>query len=894
VIEQGTLDMTKNTNSGLFAAEVQGAVECLGKTFPNDEARRAFFLDKLRAKLKDPKFRKIEGFPIADDEDILALSDPPYYTACPNPFLSDAVHAFGKEYKPQDDSYDRKPFASDVSEGKNDPVYNAHSYHTKVPHKAIVRYILHYTAPGDLVFDGFCGTGMTGVAAHLCGNRTIVASLGYTVKTNGVIQDANGKPFAQLGARLAVLNDLSPAATFISENYNRPVHPQLAHAAEDIVAAVENELGWLYQTRDKRTRSVRQIESVIWSDVFLCPDCSHEIVFWNDARSDDDEGAVSESFPCPKCAARLTKAKLDHCIETITSVTGAPVRRIKRVPVSINSDHSEYQVEADDLAVLAKATSLIKLAPLPTLPFDPNSEQYKRDALHLRGVKIVADFYTPRNLLAMSALWERARAVHDSALRRQLMWLLTSAQWLVSVMYRYRTSGGGGQQGKLTIPSLMREQNVFTVVRRKLTDIIKAGAVQAEGTFVSTGSTTQIPMLPPDSIDYIFTDPPFGGNLYYSDLNRIWEGWLGVSTNEKPEAVVHRARTVDPKTLVDYTDLMRGSFQEAYRVLKPGRWITVEFHNSSNAVWNAIQEALSSAKFVVADVRTLDKQQGTFKQVTDLSSVKQDLVITAYKPTETIEQEVGSAAGGQVKCWTFVENHLRHLPIVVEHADRLEVIAERQNYLLFDRMVAFYVQRGIPVPVSGSEFYSGLRQRFPERDGMYFLPDQVIEYDRSRLAAKGVEQLELFVSDEKSAIQWVRLQLSSEPMSYQELQPVYMREAQRVWDKHEQPLELQMILDQGFVKSSDGKWSVPDPKKEGDLDQLRTRALIKEFQQYLDIKGKLKIVRTEALRVGFKECWQRQDYTTIVQMAKRVPDAVIQEDQALLMYFDNAMMRTGD
>jgi DNA modification methylase/DNA-directed RNA polymerase subunit M/transcription elongation factor TFIIS len=882
----------KMFGSGKDAASQQ-PVECLGIKFPNDEARRGFFLEKLRQKLKEPAFRKIEGFPVGSDEDILALSDPPYYTACPNPFLPDVVDTLGKAYSANGDSYDRKPFASDVSEGKNDPIYNAHSYHTKVPHKAIVRYILHYTAPGDLVFDGFCGTGMTGVAAHVCGDRSLVASLGYTVKSNGMIQDKDGKLVSQLGVRFAVLNDLSPAATFISENYNRPLHPRLVQAAECLIESVEEELGWLYQTRDKKTGKISQIESVIWSDVFLCPDCSHEIVFWSVARSDDNDGGVTESFPCPKCKARLTKTKLDHCIETIAPVSGKTVRRIKRIPVAIISDHSEKRVEADDFDVLAKAATRVKNAPLPTLPFDPNSEQYKRDALHLRGVKLVADFYTSRNLLAMSTLWEKAKTVQDSAMRRQLLWLLTSAQWLVSVMYRFRTSGGGGQQGKLTIPSLMKEQNVFTVVRRKLNDIAKAGAIQTEGNAVSTGSTTQIPMLPSNSIDYIFTDPPFGGNLYYSDLNRIWEGWLGVSTNEEPEAVIHRARTVDPKTLVEYTDLMRGSFQEAYRILKPGRWITVEFHNSSNAVWNAIQEALTSAKFVVADVRTLDKKQGTFKQVTDLSSVKQDPVITAYKPTETVEAAVVTTTDGDAKCWTFVENHLRHLPVVVERADRLEVIAERQNYLLFDRMVAFYVQRGIPVPVSGSEFYSGLRQRFASREGMYFLPDQAIEYDRSRLNAKGLEQLELFVSNEKSAIQWVRLHLGAKPMAYQELQPLYMREAQRVWDKHEQPLELQVILDQGFVKGSDGRWSVPDPKKEGDLEQIRTRALMKEFQQYLDVKGKLKIVRTEALRVGFKECWQKQDYMTIVQLAKRVPETVIQEDEAILMYFDNALMRSG-
>ena len=89
------------------------------------------------------KVRDIEGFPIARDEDIIALSDAPYYTACPNPFIEEFIQEKGVPYDEATDDYQRKPFASDVSEGKNDPIYNAHSYHTKVPYKAIMRYIFH-------------------------------------------------------------------------------------------------------------------------------------------------------------------------------------------------------------------------------------------------------------------------------------------------------------------------------------------------------------------------------------------------------------------------------------------------------------------------------------------------------------------------------------------------------------------------------------------------------------------------------------------------------------------------------------------------------------------------------------------------------------------------------
>jgi hypothetical protein len=290
------------------ATRDSGPVTCLGMTFENDEARREHFLrllreglEELHAKLGGVPFTTVEdavermkavekwpmgddarlrelaermhhaksskdllqrwkdevGFPHGEIEDILNLSDPPYYTACPNPFIAEFIKHYGKPYDPQTDTYRREPFAADVSEGKNDPIYNAHSYHTKVPHKAIMRYILHYTEPGDVVFDGFCGTGMTGVAAQLCGDKAVVESLGYRVENDGTIYqqdtDENGKsvwkPFSKLGARRAVLNDLSPAATFIAYNYNTPVDVQaFEREAKRILNEVEEECGWMYAT----------------------------------------------------------------------------------------------------------------------------------------------------------------------------------------------------------------------------------------------------------------------------------------------------------------------------------------------------------------------------------------------------------------------------------------------------------------------------------------------------------------------------------------------------------------------------------------------------------------------------------------------------------------------
>jgi hypothetical protein len=205
---QQTLTVTEETG---------GPVTCLGLSFASDAVRRAYFTDRLREKLAEPSFRAQEGFPVGSDEDILALSDPPYYTACPNPFLEDFISYYGKPYEP-DAPYRREPLAVDTSEGKTDPLYTAHSYHTKVPHKAIMRYILHYTEPGDVVLDGFAGSGMTGVAAQICFRPNL--ALKEEVERD---RKAAGLSSPRWGVRRAILNDLGPAATFITANYNMPV-----------------------------------------------------------------------------------------------------------------------------------------------------------------------------------------------------------------------------------------------------------------------------------------------------------------------------------------------------------------------------------------------------------------------------------------------------------------------------------------------------------------------------------------------------------------------------------------------------------------------------------------------------------------------------------------------
>jgi len=937
----------------------QGPVECLGMTFESDDQRRKHFLDILREKLKDPEFRTIEGFPVGSDDDILALSDPPYFTACPNPFIEDFLKHYGKPYDPGA-PYSREPFAADVSEGKNNPIYNAHSYHTKVPHRAIMRYILHYTEPGDFVFDGFCGTGMTGVAAQLCGDTEELSALGLIGKESGTLVGPENTPIGKRGFRRAILNDLSPAATLIAAGYNLTTSPAAFQAyASDLLEQFNAAYGWMYQTIDPKSGETCNINFTVWSEVFSCPVCSGELEFWGLAY-DEETGSVDEKLICPHCSAELTKRDLiRRTTKYFDKAVGATRAKQVLKPVEIRYEyrgaHKTKSPDAQDLAVLEKVEQMLDSVEYPTelMMFKPEGEEWGDlyRGYH-QGISRVHDFHLIRQLVAFSLLWQLGSKLPTKEMTR--LWHFTLQSVVVSFTRRNRflhnaySQVNRGLSGTLYIGSTVSEPSPTYVLSGKLNRFAKAIPTSQNVTTITTQSLASVG-IPDNSVDYIFIDPPFGDNLPYAELNFLWEAWLGVYTNASQDAVVSGKQD---KPLSVYTEMMTACLERAYRVLKPGRWVTVEFHNSQNAVWTAIQEALGRAGFIIADVSVLDKGMKTKKQLS-AKAVDKDLVISAYKPNSGLEQRFELEAGTEAGLWDFIRTHLRQLPVFVTKNGHGQIITERQQVLLFDRMVAFHVQRNATVPLSAGEFYRGLAERFPERDGMYFLPEQVEEYERKRMTFEQLGQLDLFVCDEASAIQWLRQQLRDQPQTFQELQPKFMLETQGGWEKHERPLELMELLEQSFLcydgkgevpsqihsylstnfkdlrnRSKDDpllrakakdRWYLPDPSKAGDLEKLRERALLREFAEYLPAghkptatedqqahlpgletrdarvpRGKkFKVIRLEAVRAGFRQCWQARDYRTIIAVAQSIPENVLQEDPKLLMWYDQAVTRWG-
>jgi 16S rRNA G966 N2-methylase RsmD len=486
-------------------------------------------------------------------------------------------------------------FSDSIVAGKNTYVYDAHTYHTKVPPQGIAKCIDFYTSPGAVVLDPFCGSGMTGIAA---------LSLG----------------------RAALLSDLSPAAAFIAHNLCSPVD---ADEYEEAVAVLLSRLSelerHLYETECRTCGKMATMLYTVWSYGLLCSGCDKEFVFWDVGRDEKRtvrESKIKSKVNCPHCSKLLSKRTL---------------KRTKRYPVNVGYKccRRSLQEEMSDPNAFDKAKiEEIWNAGVPKDLWYPTTRLH--DGVNTRqaivaGIESVDKLYTPRALWAMAALWKAASEWPNEQMRDKLLFTVTSLYQRVTVLSEFRFWGGSGNVANYSVPTLMNEQNVFKTFARKARTIalyLQAANAQSRDFRTSVQPAQNLHQLPDQSVDYIFTDPPFGANINYSEMNLIWESWLETFTDTKNEAIVNRHQG---KGYVEYENLLEGAFKEMRRVLKDDAWLTVVFHNSSSKAWSAIQSSLKNAGFEISSAGTFDKKHGTFKMFVSDNAVGYDLVLHCRK-----------------------------------------------------------------------------------------------------------------------------------------------------------------------------------------------------------------------------------------------------------------------
>ncbi len=583
----------------------------------------------------------------------------PEFYFSPNPYLGDLVDQLSAP-KSIDEPYQRN-----ISSGKNTYVYDAHTYHTKVPPEGIELLIAYYTRPGDVVLDAFCGSGMTGVAAIEKGRK-------------------------------ALLCDVSPAATFIAYNLATPVDAtRYMDAIRGILEITSDLEQKLYNTRCRTCGKYVPMLYTVWSYGVICSFCEQEIILWDVARDEQPgvkESKIKKEFECPHCGKLLKKRLLKKTVRYPVLIgyqcCGRGRQEEKAVP------------DAYDLALLdtLEQTGVPKDLWYPTnsLPVGFNTNQPIA-----AGITSVDKMYTTRALWAMAHLWALASSWPDLKIRPKLLFTLTSLYQRVTVFSEFRFWGGSSNTANYNVPAIMNEQNVFRTFERKADTIARYFRTAFQGerqVRISTQSACHLTQIPDKSVDYVFTDPPFGSNINYSEMNFLWESWLGTFTDIAEEAIVNK---VQGKGIEQYRQLLAQSFTEIKRVMKDSAWMTVIFHNSSDKVWQALQEAISSAGFTIEGSQTFDKEHGTFKQFVSDNAVGYDLVLHCRK---SLNQQMPVANEMQATLQNardFIKQAMRTAP--AQYIVRYLHVS-RENEINYRRLYSEWLALTLPKTAVGLNF----------------------------------------------------------------------------------------------------------------------------------------------------------------------------------------------
>ena len=594
----------------------------------------------------------------------------------PNPNLRAFVeqHLAEHPYDLATDDYDVPAFDQPIETTKATAIYNMHTYWSKKPHDAIRQYIRHYTQPGDLVLDPFCGSGGTALAALMEGRKAIAI-------------------------------DRSPAATFITKNYCTPVDVDALQAAfDELKRKVKPEIDWLYATRCDRCGGPATTAYTVYSQVFQCPRCLEKVPLFDcvEVQGRTAKGKPKKVRVCPHCYERGIEEEISTRSEKFGAVPVLvsylcedeckPARGERR-----HNDPDRRKREYFEKYDLGK----IKEIQGKDIPHwhPPHRMMNVKSDTEPWGVKwragtsnfrTIADLFTKRNLWALATLRE---VIDDSFMRDPLLFALTGillgfsrmCQWIPGTSYPFPM-----MRGTYYMPPVSKEQLVPHYYENRIKLIARAAIeISVKATcMVSTEDARNLSSIPSNSIDYVFTDPSYADKVQYGELNFVWEAWLGLDTRwHDDEIIVNEARG---KTETDWADMISVAMAECYRVLKPGRWLSLCYHDTSEGTWSLVQDIMAEVGFLVDrsdSALFIDTQQKSYNQLTADKVTKRDLVINFRKPVPG-EAAAALAITGEEDGLTFNEKVRQ---IIREY---LEVHPGATKDRIYDEVVSRMVRAG--------------------------------------------------------------------------------------------------------------------------------------------------------------------------------------------------------
>ena len=591
----------------------------------------------------------------------------------------------------------KKLYNAPLSSNRTGALYNAFSYPTKISPEAIGIFIACHTEVGDTVLDPFAGSGTTGLAAKLCDRPTQ-----YMIdvsKTLGL------KP--KWGARKAILYELSTLGSFVATVMCNPPAPELFEKhALNLLKEVEAELKDIYLITDNDGNK-GVIRHVVWSDVLICPSCSKEISFW-DAAVTYNPLQISSNFQCSNCKHSSEISKMQRATENYyDTITGENQISKKRIPVKIYGRTGKKSwsrlTTKEDIDNYDNQIATVGIKHFPK--YKINWGVLYRKGYH-NGVTHLHHFYTRKNAVVFSRLWDKVSdypKAYQNALKLLLLSYNSSHSTLMTRIVVKKNNNDfvitGSQSGVLYISNLPIEKNIFEGVKRKVKTFKQAfELVRDSESSVSVYNSSSTSMkIPKQSVDYVFTDPPFGDYIPYSEINQINEAWLGTLTEPANEAIIN---TAQKKGLSEYKQLMGDVFSEVNRTLKNNGSLSLVFHSAKAELWQALVDTYQKAGFQVVASSVLDKIQSSFKQINSEIKVQGDPIMLL---TKTLKDSKNIKT---LSCDSDL------IETILNNAFTLSNNIEEQKLeRLFSRYINECILRGKLVSLDAGEFYEIVKKQ---------------------------------------------------------------------------------------------------------------------------------------------------------------------------------------
>ena len=753
------------------------------------------------------------------------MSEGYYYGDKLNPNLRAFVEQHVKErpYDPKTDNYDVPPFDKPIEATKATAIYNLHTYWSKKPHDAIRQYINHYTKPGDLVLDPFCGSGGAGLAAIMEGRKSIAI-------------------------------DRSPAATFISKNYCTPIDiDSLQGAFEELRENVETELDWLYETKCDRCGGKAKTSYTIYSQVFQCPRCLEKVPLFDciEVESKTKAGKPKKISTCPFCYQRGNIEEIDaRCkkygaIPVFVSYTckeGCKPARDERRHNDSNKIKYEYFHKYDLGKIHEIESSRIPYwYPRDRMMHAPENQECwgVKWRSGTSNFKTVDELFTKRNLWALAIIKNAIGNPGEGQISDALLFALQGILLINSKMCRAETTQT--QNGTYYLPAVFKElvplRSMGTKIR-VISEASKERDIISTQVIISTQSATKLENIPSNSVDYIFTDPPYAENVQYGELNFIWESWMSFDTHWHDEEII--VNDFRGKSELDWANMMRKAMGECYRVLKPGRWLSLCYHDTSEGTWSLIQDIMAETGYISDKSDSaifIDTGQKSYNQLVADKVNKRDLVINFRKPKQgeltsdvsILDNEDKTTFDDKVR--VIIREYLNANP--GETKDRIydEVISRMVRKGQMEAHDFDSILRQIAEEVKNPIMKNLFEQKEPDLFGSheiskwYLKETELSVHDDAESAKedKAAENLETFIKEH------LRKNPSEEGVHYSDLFEQYVYS---VKDKPRR--QLAEWLSDYFYKTEDGTWRPPSSEEEEKIkSEGRAKGTGRRIKRYL-------------------------------------------------------------